>query len=284
VAAGQTTTVASAEIPSGVNPADIEFRSDSPGAVTVSPTQATDLLTQLSITGAVPGEATIHAFNSSERVGTLNVAVYQPQLCNATATVIGINKKLNCAPPATVISAPTLENQLNMIFDQAAITYNLGLHAKFDDVNAGGTDCILDILDPVTQSISPELVAVDKRALDKKAQVNIYFVHQFGWLGDPSNLGISIRSRVDDLPIILVRGDGDQTDLSTELLTAHELGHDLGLPHCDENLSIDNHCARDEVESLMHSKNRGAILHKPEWDCASLGEGCKLLPNINAPN
>src|SRR5262245_28721632 len=100
----------------------------------------------------------------------LKVAVYQPQPYQATASIISFNVK-GCTPPATNISAPTLEDQLNKIFDQAAITYNLGLHPKSISVKPGGTDCILDLVDMTgsnTISVSQELMAVDKKALDLK--------------------------------------------------------------------------------------------------------------------
>jgi hypothetical protein len=158
------------------------------------------------------------------------------------------------------------------------------LHSKAIHADLDG-DCRTDIVDIDANGnliLHAEARRINDMAKDQKADVNIYFVEELDLSAyGISALGLSLRTLLG-IPIIFAVGDGDQSMVSTELLTAHELGHYLGLFHCNDNLSIDNNCGGEGGLSLMHSEAalpgfEGCRLHKPEWDCANTQVSCQTL-------
>jgi hypothetical protein len=108
-------------------------------------------------------------------------------------------------------------------------------------------------LDASTSSLElgPELKALTDAVRDLTAGINIYYIHDIKGLIDT---GVTVLP--DNLIFIQ-----DGHSLSTETLTAHEIGHVLGLD--DVN---------DETR-LMHFEGSAAgnncFLNKPEWDTSN---------------
>jgi hypothetical protein len=112
-----------------------------------------------------------------------------------------------------------------------------------------------------------ELQTIHNAAKDDSADVNVYFVQAYQCPLAAYHVG---------LKAIFALGFEDQSppELNTRLLLAHELGHHLGLLHCDSMASIDNNCGGQGKSALMHESNTGCWLHKPEWDCTNAMVGC----------
>jgi hypothetical protein len=308
VAVGQTTSVVTAKIPPTIPPGEVTFSNTQPSIASFSSRSPRQAEQVLSIKGLSFGIATIQTFRGSDLLGELKVVVYPQRTKQGIAASPAIVQMMLCDSPLVVplpqnpliqktITAKQLEDGVNKIFDQAAVRYNFRTISDFTGKKAidvdTDRDCTATALYPAPAPQTgflphPDLIAIDKKARDPKADVNIYFVQRLGIEDEQGTIvpfmGYSIRYYTD-IPVVLVVGARDQTEHSTVAATAHELGHDLGLPHCTSAATIDNFCAGDEKKALMHvdfaEGPGGLLLHYPEWDCANLGIKCGLSPYLN---
>jgi hypothetical protein len=251
VAVDQTTGVANAIITSS-HPTDVTFKSADTSKAIVSPAQATFSPQPLQVTGLSPGETMIQASVGSQNTScSLNVAVFDTSTVNVAVHIITPARRPNqpakgCPSPTPNTTQKALNAALNNIWDQAAIRFNI---TKFEqrtlDFDFNG-DCKLNI--PASGPAN-ELTALLKGLPDlNPAEVNIFYVHALDVEGR-SLAGATIPK----LKISIIQDAHPDT---TERLTAHEIGHSLGLEDVDDSTR------------LMFGESRATnpcILIKPEW-------------------
>jgi hypothetical protein len=232
----------------------------------------------LEVTGVAPliGQTSIEAFTGDDAMcKSLNVRVYRKETGKVAANIVQLK---GCKAPAEKVSANKFADGLKKIWDQAAVGFTVNVRKftgkKAIDADEDG-DCIVDESDGACGGFTgaTEMQKIIQQAKDANAHVNIYFVREYSC---PYALYVKEEKAVFGM------GAADQvcpdpskpscvtTKIDSVLLFAHELGHHLDLPHCDGGNSIDNNCAGEGVNDLMHSQNTGCLIHKPEWDTSNI--------------
>lgn len=254
VAVGQTTKVGKARIIPPGQAKEVGFKSSNTGTASVSPATASTSPQVLSVKGVAVGETTIEAFTGMDVMcESLNVAVYQKRTVTVAAFVITPTKRpghpaAGCPKPNPNISKAGLQKALNNIWDQAAIGFTVTkLEKKTVDFDMN-ENCILDA--GTSTSLGPEEQAIVNAAKDLNADINIYYVDDYS---------IDNASTLSKLTFIQ-----DSHANMTENITAHEVGHSLGLPDVADT-------SRLMLESS--SAANPCFLNKPEWDTSNTVAG-----------
>ena len=168
----------------------------------------------------------------------------------------------SCPQPTVNVTQASLQDKLNKIWDQASVQFSIILWDTSFGMKAiqadNDNDCVADEAEPPAPNqppvFGPELRKIDSVARDPKAEVNIYFVERY-------QLPPGAYHQTPKAIFI-----GELLGWPIEQITAHELGHHLGL---DE---------RNGRDALMQPGSTAqpplCLLNKLEWDCANKGVGC----------
>lgn len=260
VAVGQTTKVATATITPGDKAGNVFFKSTVPGTATVSPRQGQLSLTFLEVTGVAKGEAEIEATTSGASLQDppsvckrLNVAVYPKPRVVVAAHIITPKRRPGHPPdgcPATNpnTTASQLQDALNKIWDQAAIEFTVILDSVEVDFDSNDS-CVLDQIIFGSPGLGPERQAIVDAVKDPDARINVYYVHDYQLA--PATTTISMR-----LTFI-----SDSRPNTTENITAHEIGHSLGLSDVATATSL---------MYLLSDAGNPCLLSKSEWDTSNV--------------
>jgi HEAT repeats/Matrixin len=254
VAVGQMTEVAKARISLAVNTSDVTFKSADTSKATVLPAQASDSPQVLQVTGRAAGETQIEARlrDQGPVCSALNVAVFnKPTVRVAVHIITSLRRPKACQIPDPQTTRTQLQAALKEIWDQAVVDFDVIRFDEFD-FNLGG-DCKLDV---AFSYLPEEAKNLSDAASDPNASINIFYVPALKLVDTlPDGVANGIAYRKSRIVFI-----GDFHENSTGNITAHEVGHVLGLNHVPHETS------------LMFAKSRSTnpcILRKFEWDVSN---------------
>ena len=204
----------------------VELSSSDNTLATVAPTMPAATPQRVTVQGVAKGEPEIRAklMETGETIALLKVSVKEQQV--KLVVIHAITEQQPEFGPRRAPSASDLENYLNdTIWGKQANVYFIVVRTDFTipyDMNANG---ICEVGNPAANQLSDEEIAIIQGAADTNAAINVYFVQNYGVAGLQVNAATAAVGSAIGAQTFIQDGHVN----STLNITAHEVGHGLGL-------------------------------------------------------